>query len=383
MKYTKNELSKFAVNPMLSRFEANKERRGSRIMEYFDGETKRFLLDCVNGFYDDDDVSDVNYIADLINKTLEPQGFQEIGIGSNRIVFLREGFVYKIGMDRRGCIDNLSEYLRSIEEPEILAKVYETNRLIAVAEYANLLSLEEANARRAEMRDILSYASRRYVIQDLGTTPKNYCNWGKRHNSQLILIDYAYMYKIAGNEHALRCELCGSWIEPNDDFTAYRCSNRNCHTPYLTYEILNRMNRDVDECDDEQVIAVMGADDQGSDSSNFTYIKITGSDVGEMEYVSEEDSKKIAERVAERAAEEDEFLNTPSVLDVMNHTEMEEFIEANRVDDDDIPNIRMQGETAPALSFEEFTTLQQVLEDAKKTLSREGDPLYVERKDNQ
>ena len=118
-------------------------------------------------------------------------------------------------MDRRGCIDNMSEYLRSIEEPSILAKTYETNRMIAVSEYAKLISRDEFESRKDEIRAMLDYLSRRYVIQDLGLTPKNFCNVGLRDDGSIIFIDYAYMYKIAGNEQALVCQLCGAQIRPN------------------------------------------------------------------------------------------------------------------------------------------------------------------------
>lgn len=375
MKLSPLDELKFRENPILEKMRGE-SRRGSRISEYFDNDLKLFLYECVNGVYDEDESSNVNHIAELINARLTPLGFIEVGVGSNRIVFLKNGYVFKIAMDERGCIDNMSEYLRSIEEPELLAKVYETNRLIAVAEYLNLISLEEFESNKVQIREKLEYLSRRYVMQDLGTTPKNYCNIGKRDNGQFVFLDYAYMYKISGNEEALRCSLCGSWIEPNNDFTAYKCSNKNCAMPYLTYEILNQMHRDVDDYCDEMVVEVISADDQGTDG-NITYVKITGEDTGEMEFISKEESEDLKKKIAERAAAEEEFLNTP-----MDFNNIDESMFAPDEDDTPaIPHIRMASEGAPVLSYDEFAALQNAIESAKDNRVPEGNPLYIPKED--
>lgn len=365
---------KFHENPILEKMKGG-SRKGSRIAEYFDNELKEFLYKCVNGDFNINGQSNVNHIADLINAKLTPLGFTEVGVGSNRIVFLKNNYVYKIAMDKRGCVDNLSEYLRSIEEPDMFAKVYETNRLIAVAEYCNLISLEEFESRKGEIRDMLNYLSARYVMQDLGTTPKNYCNIGKRDNDKLVFIDYAYLYKISGNEEALRCDMCGSWIEPNADFTAYRCSNKSCAMPYLTFEILNQMHQDVDDYNDEAVVEVISADDQGTE--NITYIKITGEDTGEMEFISKEESEELKKKIADRAAAEEVFLNTPQDMSVFDELPSS----VDKSDEPDIPKVRMSTESVPLLTFEEFTAFHTALEDAKITKPAEGQPLFIPKED--
>ena len=375
MKLTPLDELKFHENPILEKMKGG-SRKGSRIAEHFDTELKEFLYNCVNGTFNVDGRANVNRIADLINAKLTPLGFTEVGVGSNRIVFLRDNYVYKIAMDERGCIDNLSEYLRSIEEPDMFAKVYETNRLIAVAEYCNLISLEEFESRKAEIRDMLNYLSARYVMQDLGTTPKNYCNIGKRDNDKLVFIDYAYLYKISGNEDALRCDMCGSWIEPNADFTAYRCSNKSCAMPYLTFEILNQMHQDVDDYNDEMVVEVISADDQGSDNG-VTYIKITGEDTGEMEFISKEESEELKKKIAERAAAEEVFLNTPQDMSVFDELPFD----TDDSDEPQIPKIKMSTEGVSMLTFDEFAALHNALEDAKLNKPKEGQPLYIPKED--
>lgn len=358
---------KFGLDPVTSKL-AGERRTRTRIDEFFDQDTRKFLLDCVNGEYDDDDASNVNKVAKLIRARLSPMGFVYIGSGSNRIVFLKDGYAYKIAMDRRGCVDNMSEYLRSIEEPDLLAKVYETNRLIAVSEYCHLIGKEEFAARKDSIRDMLSYLSTRYVMQDLGTTEKNYCNVGTRDNGSLVFIDYAYMYKIAGNEDALRCRLCGGFIQPNDNFTGYKCSNKHCEQEYLPYEIINHMKRDVDECDDEAIVELIGAGDQGTDSSNFTYVKISGEDVGELSIIDKETAEQEKQIIEQRLLEEQEYLDNATKLKDITIDDLGVDDEAIDDDEPDIPKFNLKSEGAKALTPEEVEALQRMAEENKRPL---------------
>lgn len=376
---TKLEEKVFQTDPILSRINGNKKRTERRIDTYFDQETRKLILDCINGKYDDDDSSNVNVVAEILCDRLRPLGFQELGTGSNRICFLKDGYAFKIAMDRRGCIDNMSEYLRSIEEPSILAKTYETNRMIAVSEYAKLISRDEFESRKDEIRAMLDYLSRRYVIQDLGLTPKNFCNVGLRDDGSIIFIDYAYMYKIAGNEQALVCQLCGAQIRPNENFTAYQCSNPACKQPYLAYEILNRMDRDVDDIDDEHVVKLIGTDDQGTDSNNFTYIKITGDDVGEMKHITEEEANVTMEKIRQKSIEEEAYMK--SVADIENITTADLTIEET-TEEKDIPKIEYRTEGVQTLSSEEFNNILTLSKMRKKTIADEDEPLLAKMFDS-
>ena len=362
---------KFGPDPIESKL-SGERRTVTRIDENFDQDLRKFILDCVNGEYDDDDSSNVNIVANLLKAKLEPLGFTEVGPGSNRIAFLKDGYIFKIAMDRRGCVDNLSEYLRSIEEPEVFAKVYETNRLIAVVEYCTLIDKKEFLERRDTIKDILDYLSRRYVMQDLGTTEKNYCNFGLRPNGSLVCIDYAYMYKIAGNEDALRCRLCGGFITPNENYTGYVCSNKHCEQQYITYEIINHMKRDVDECDDETIIKTIGVDDQDTDSSNFTYVKIIGGDVGEMDIVDAETAKKTEEDIEERRKREEEYLN--SVTNLKNITIDDLNVDTTEEEEGDpIPKFNLKTEGANMLSEDELRSIRDM---AEKMIKPRGERLY-------
>lgn len=372
---TKIEQMMFNTDPVLSKLNTTERRTERRIDKYFDQDMRKLILDCINGKYDDEDSSNVNVVAEILCEKLIPMGFQELGTGSNRICFLKDGYAFKIAMDRRGCIDNMSEYLRSIEEPQLLAKTYETNRMIAVAEYAKLISRDEFESRKDEIRVMLDYLSRRYVIQDLGLTPKNFCNVGLRDDGSLIFIDYAYMYKIAGNEHALVCQLCGAQIKPNDNFTAYCCSSPNCRQPYLAYEILNRMDRDVDDIDDEHVIKLIGTDDQGTDTTNFTYVKVTGDDVGEMHEITEEEAVEIKSKIDKKAEEEQMYLK--SVTDIENIDTSAFNVESEEDTTPDVPEIKYRSEGVSALSNDELDSLILMAKMKKSTVSDEDEPLYA------
>ena len=371
---TKIEQMMFNTDPVLSRINNTERRTERRIDKYFDQDTRRLILDCINGKYDDDDSSNVNVVAEILCDRLRPMGFQELGTGSNRICFLKDGYAFKIAMDRRGCIDNMSEYLRSIEEPDLLAKTYETNRMIAVSEYAKLISRDEFEARKDEIREMLEYLSRRYVIQDLGLTPKNFCNVGLRDNGNLIFIDYAYMYKIAGNEEALVCQLCGGQIRPNDNFTAYQCSNPSCRQPYLAYEILNRMDRDVDDIDDEHVVKLISTDDQGTDTTNFTFVKVTGDDVGEIQHITEEEATEIKSKIEKTAEEEQMYLR--HITDIENIDTAALTVETDEEETPDVPEIRYRNEGVAALSSDEFDKLLNMAKLKKAMAADEDEPLY-------
>lgn len=227
-----------------------------RILDYIDEDTiKKLYLNAINP-----DIPDTNDKADEILKILGPE-FHELGTGTNRIAVMKDGYVFKIALDHFGMVDNLSEYKRSAEEPEYLAKTYETNRVIAIAEYVNLIQESEFTENRDKLKIILAYLTSKYVIEDLGLTVKNYCNWGYRDDGSLVALDYAYMYPIKGNPDALRCE-CGGHITIDHTFTTYRCNNSKCGMVYTTGEIRNKMNVDALLIDDAEVLEEAGATEE-------------------------------------------------------------------------------------------------------------------------
>lgn len=233
-------------------------------------------------------IADCNEKADMIAAIMEPLGFVEIGCGTNRIAFRRHNYVFKVALDERGFIDNISEYKRSIEFPQYFMKVYETNREILVCEYCELVSEEYFLAHKSEVKQILTILSNFYVMNDVGLTTKNFCNWGIRTNTDgeevMVIIDNAYFYPIR-NKEMITCT-CGGLIKPSDDFTYYVCSNSACAMHYTVAEILNMSRFDFDG-EDEEAIKVMT--DDGSES----YIKVSGTNSGVVEKIGIDEAKEL------------------------------------------------------------------------------------------
>lgn len=214
-------------------------------------------------------VDDNNVKADHAGKILGP-GFKELGRGTNRVAYLRGGYAYKIALDRKGLEDNISEFKRSRENPEYLARAYEIcyGNAVLVSEYVNILMKEEWETVKSKMAYILTKLSQEYVMRDLGLTQKNFCNWGWRtKDKSLVALDYAYLYPIRGNEHALICN-CGSKIKVDSTFTVYKCTNPNCELKYSAMEILNRMEVDRTTTENLQLYNEVGMDVSVDDASD-------------------------------------------------------------------------------------------------------------------
>ncbi len=289
------------------------KKRRSRLDENIPDDIKIKLYNISSDFTIDDD----NVKADMISEVMESIGFKEIGTGTNRIAFMKDGYVYKVALDDRGFIDNVSEYKRSIEHPEYFVKVYETNRTVLVCEYCELISEEDFRIRKHEIKDILTYLSQFYVMDDVGLTTKNYCNWGLRRSDnedepdKLIIIDNAYFYPIRNNWKMITCG-CGGKIVPNSQFTGYMCSNTACCLQYTVDELLNKANFDYDRADTE-VVKVVNRD---GDESGNEYIKVTGNDFGEIEETRMEESE--AEKLMEQYKNASENEALPNAVDAFD-----------------------------------------------------------------
>lgn len=251
-------------------------RTSSRLFDSIPGDIGMQLIDVAR----DPFINNNNQKADSICRIIGPE-FKELGVGTNRIAFLKDGYVYKIALDQYGLEDNMSEFKRSAENPELLARAYEISygRAVLVSEYVNLLMPEEWETAKSKMAYILTKLSQDYVMRDLGLTQKNYCNWGWRtKDKSLVALDYAYLYPIKGNEHALICN-CGSRIKVDDTFTIYKCTNPNCGLKYTVMEILNKMAVDRVAMENLQVYEDAGVDitfDEASDSfTSYTTLEKT------------------------------------------------------------------------------------------------------------
>ena len=242
-----DQLANLKFTPIAASDEIKKIRE-SRILTEFSHKA----LDDLYNICTDYDEPDNNVRADKANYVCNKLGFKELGPGTNRIAFMKDGVVYKIALDRRGLIDNVSEYKRSIEKPGRLAKVYETNRTILTCEYCSLMDADQYQSQKELLRTILDDLSKSYIIDDLGLTPKNFCNWGYRPNDALVAIDYAYLYPYEKYPEVLRCS-CGGIISPNSSYTGYKCSNNQCGIVYTPTELIQRFPMDFEDDETDEL----------------------------------------------------------------------------------------------------------------------------------
>ena len=206
------------------------------------------------------DIADNNDKADIILKMLPKGKFVELGTGTNRITLFRCGMAIKIALDRRGFIDNYTEYKRSYELPNYLARTYATNFLINISEYVTVMDQEEFIMNEKPIKSILRDLSESYLFNDIGFIMKNSYNWGYRQSKDsddpedrdIVILDYGYLYPLIGqSKDLMRCPKCGSKLEWSTNFTKLSCSNPNCRLDYSTTEIWRKMDTTLQEREDE------------------------------------------------------------------------------------------------------------------------------------
>ena len=96
-----------------------------------------------------------------------------------------------------------------------LAKTYETNYLINVAEYVMVIDKDTFVMNEDAIKTILGDMAKEYLFDDVGYSLKNYCNWGSRftpNGEEMVILDYGYLYPLFGQnrEDLFRCPKCGS-----------------------------------------------------------------------------------------------------------------------------------------------------------------------------
>ena len=176
--------------------------------------------------------------------------YQELGPGTNRGAFLIDGYVFKIGFDKAGINDNWAEFSLSQQLQPFVTKCYECNGLITVQEYVTVISKEEFNNSKEEVRQILSHLADSYLLGDVGSVTKNFMNWGYREDGSLVILDYAYIYRVIGDEL-----ICGG-LNSDDTFCQYpleydmnfhKLICPKCRKQYTFHEIRRRISIEYEE----------------------------------------------------------------------------------------------------------------------------------------
>lgn len=210
------------------------------------------------------DIPDNNDKADMIKIMLGDE-FRELGTGTNRIALLKDGMVYKIALDRRGLIDNFTEFKRSSELPMYLAKTYETNLLINVCEYVEVIDQRTFMEAETEIKSILEDMAKAYLFNDVGYTMKNYCNWGLRYvgaAKELVILDYGYLYPLIGQnrDQLFRCPRCGGRLAWNASYTAFVCQAKDnrCQAILSPTDIRRMMHLNFESAENNLIAEISG-----------------------------------------------------------------------------------------------------------------------------
>jgi hypothetical protein len=158
-----------------------------RIHEFFSQKT----LDKIKEIDNDPENIHNDMKAQKILFLLKDLGFTEIGPGTNRLAVRNVDYIYKIALDSFGVRDNWNEFNMSPELQPVVTKTYETNGIVAVAEYVNLITKQEFFDSINNIRTILEYLDDNgYLFCDIGLVAKNYLNYGFRDNGELVITDY-------------------------------------------------------------------------------------------------------------------------------------------------------------------------------------------------
>ena len=210
------------------------------------------------------DILDNNDKAEIVKMILGPD-FEEIGTGTNRIALFHNGFVIKVALDRRGLVDNFQEFKRSIELPNFLARTYETNYLINIAEYVEVMDQDKFIINEYSIKQMLKEISKGYLFDDIGFTLKNSYNWGCReskfddedeirskHDYEICILDYGYLYPLHGQkDKLLRCPLCEHRLKWNSSYTGLGCENSMCKFQTSPMQLRKKMKLDYEELENK------------------------------------------------------------------------------------------------------------------------------------
>lgn len=216
------------------------------------------------------DIPDNNDKAKIVSLILGPE-FIEIGTGTNRIAYKHNGVVVKVALDRRGLVDNLTEFKRSSELEVWLARTYESNYLVNICEYVEVLDQDEFYINEGSIKEILQNISQNYLFDDIGFTEKNSYNWGKREAIltdderrlygsmaddiyDVVILDYGYLYPLHGQKKELfRCPKCHHELKWNGNFTMLGCTNSGCMLQITPMQLRHRMNLDMEDLENSLI----------------------------------------------------------------------------------------------------------------------------------
>ena len=207
----------------------------SRIMEDFTEKDLDYIYELMNSPYFDNN----NDKADALLHEFRDKGFIELAPATNRYALLKGKYVYKIAMDEYGMADNLNEFELTEELQPFVTKTYETNGLITIAEYVNLITQKEFEESIPNIRAILrELFENGYIFSDIGTISRNFTNWGFRDDDSMVILDYGYVWR--KDPKLMFCETmgCGGRLEYTENFDMLYCTT--CGRKYNVIDLKHK-----------------------------------------------------------------------------------------------------------------------------------------------
>lgn len=209
------------------------------------------MLKAIHRVTDDPTIPDNNSKIDIINELLTrfEIDYVPIGPGTNRYAILIDGIVFKIALDDWGMRDNLNEFAMSRELQPYVIKVYEVNSsgTIMTCQYVTVIDKEEYLKQKEAILAILEDLSQSYLLGDVGYVSKNFLNWGYTDEGDLVILDFAYIYKVIAHELLCNNKDCIShpYLEYNSTYTELYCPV--CKKKYTFMDIRRRYNKKDEE----------------------------------------------------------------------------------------------------------------------------------------
>ena len=168
--------------------------------------------------------------------------YRRIGEGTNRFVCLLDNHIIKVAYNYLAYIDNMNELAQAKYKNKYLAQAFETNGIILVSEYVTVMDKEEFLENQYQIKKILDILAMEYsenddkkkfyILGDMGMSHKNYGNWGRRMNGDIVVLDYGYLYELSHQEwkEVAKCPVCGSSLEYTKDYSELECTREDCKT---------------------------------------------------------------------------------------------------------------------------------------------------------
>lgn len=184
----------------------------------------------------------INLVKNYINMYWRDKVIN-FGTGTNRVAVMTDNYVFKIALDLAGCVDNMHEFRMSSELYPDVTKTYETNKLICVSEYVQVINSEQLVLRKREILAMLKRLSEKTSLMlDVGYVKKNMSNLGIRaSDDRVVILDFGYIYtKLDGIQLTCSNEDCIKKhglvdLEYNSTYSALVCPK--CGSEYGVTEL--------------------------------------------------------------------------------------------------------------------------------------------------